>query len=140
MVKRRGKKKPTRRSKQKGVSVIGLAETYLLANAVTMAMFRTNPIQFAIGAPAAGSTVITARELFNPAGRFYDIPDVSGKQGPMYYIRKNLMREKGGAFTAVIQLVTIPLLFKLGKNLTKAPVNRTNKLLGDVGIANTVKL
>lgn len=141
MVARRNrKKKPSRRSKTKGVSLIGLAETYLLANAVTMAMFRTNPIQFAIGAPAPGSTVITARELFNPAGRFYDIPDVTGVQGPMYYIRKNLMREKGGGFTAVVQLITIPLLFKLGKNLTRVPVNRTNKLLGDVGIGNTVKL
>ena len=140
MVKRRGKKKPTRRSKTKGVSIIGLAETYLLANAVTMAMFRTNPIQFAIGAPAAGSVTITARELFNPAGRFYDRPDTAGVQGPLYYIGQNLKREKGGAFTAMVQLVTIPLLFKLGKNLTKAPVNRTNKLLGDVGIANTIKL
>ena len=139
MVKRKMKKK-TRRSKQKGVSIIGLAETYLLANAVTMAMFKNNPINFIAGGfgPAArNSDVITLRELIQPKDRF---TITSARKGPLDYIKLNLSRRDGGAFGAVVQLVTIPIMFRVGKKLAAAPIRRTNKLLGDVGIANTVKV
>jgi len=136
MVKRRTKKK-TRRSRTKGVSVIGLAETYMLANVATQTLFRTNPMQFLVGTPgrnfaADGKASISLKELFKPnqstGNTYYDTGAV---------IRRNL---EGQWFNGALQMVFIPIGFKLGRNLAKPAISRGNRLLGKAGIANTVKL
>ena len=136
MVKRRTKKK-TRRSRTKGVSVIGLAETYMLTNVATQTLFKTNPIQFLMGDPgrnmqADGKSAISLRELFRG----------NQSSGAEYYntgavIKRNLQSQW---FNGALQMVFIPLGFKLGKNLAKPAITRTNRLLGKSGIGNTVKL
>jgi len=141
MVKRKTKRK-TRRSKQKGVSMIGLAETYLLMNVATQAMFRTNPVNFLVGEPLAGSANITLREILTPQGkgfdRFYDNPSIgAGELGAGTYIMRNI---RANGFNAAIQFVTIPLAFKFGKEIAKPAISRTNRLLAKGNIANTVKL
>ena len=135
MVKRKSKTK-RRTSRQKGVSLIGLAETYMLMNVVTQAAFRTNPVTFLTSKGLSGSYSITLQEMFNPA-RFYDRPDTPGVQGLSYYLGRNL---KQNGFMAAIQMALIPVAFKLGRKLANPAIRRTNKLLADGGIANTVKV
>jgi hypothetical protein len=138
MVKRKSKPKK-RVNRQKGVSVIGLAETYLLMNAATQTMFRTSPVQFLVGKPASGSATITLSELISPAGRFYNNPDIpgSGTAPRTTYIMRNI---KAQWTTGLTQMVMIPLAFRLGKAVAKPAISRTNRLLAKGNIANTVKL
>lgn len=135
--KRRVSRKTTRTRRKSGMSVIGLAETYLLTNVMTQAMFRTNPVQFLTAGNLDGSGYITMRELLNPRGRFYDRPDLGGVQGASYYIGENLKAQGG---KAIVQMIAIPLMFKIGRKLGQPAITRTNKLLKDVGIGSTVKL
>lgn len=143
MVKRGSKRKTRRRSRSSGVSVIGLAETYLLLNATTQALFRNNPYDFLVGkttdAVAQGSAKITLSELFNPEGRFYNNPDIpgSGKAPRTTYIMQNIKKQWIGT---AISFITIPLAFKFGKALARPAITRTNNLLKKGKIANTVKL
>ena len=135
MVKRRSKKKKSR-SRTKGVSVIGLAETYMLANVATQTLFRTNPMQFLMGTnaqfQAEGKSSISLKELFksnqSSGAEYYNTGEV---------IKRNLTSQW---FNGAFQMVLIPLGFKLGKNLAKPAISRTNRLLGKSGIGNTVKL
>jgi len=135
MVKRKSKAK-RRTSKQKGVSLIGLAETYMLMNVATQAAFKTNPVTFLTSKGLSGSHSITLQELFNK-NRFYDKPDMAGVQGVGYYIGTNL---KTNGFMAALQMALIPVAFRLGRKLANPAIRRTNKLLADGGIANTVKV
>ena len=135
MVKRRTKKK-TRRSRTKGVSVIGLAETYMLTNVATQTLFRTNPIQFMTSKAESGSTVITLNELINPKGRFYNNP-TTGQSTRTDYIMNNI---RNNWVKGLMGMVLIPLGFKLGRNVAKPAISRSNRLLGKAGIGNTVKL
>lgn len=138
MARRGSSKKTTRRTRRKsGVSVIGLAETYVLTNVMTQAMFRTTPIQFLMGGNLSGSGIITLGELMNPKGRFYDNPDLPGVQGATYYIQQNLKAQGG---KAVANMILIPIAFKLGKSLARPAITRTNRLLSKTGIGSTVKL
>jgi len=132
----RRKAKKTRR-RQSGISLIGLAETYMLLNVATQAAFNTNPVEFLVGKPAAGSANITLQELISPKGKFYDQPNMPGVQGPMYYIGSNL--RKNGLMAAV-SMVAIPVMFKLGKGIARTPISRTNRLLNKAGVGRTVKL
>lgn len=137
MVKRKSKPKK-RVNRQKGVSVIGLAETYLLMNVATQTMFRTNPITFFTSKGEAGSATISLREIMSPSGRFYNNPATSMDEGNAgYYIMSNIKRQWG---TALIQMALIPAAFRLGKAVARPAINRTNRLLAKGGIANTVKL
>ena len=135
----RRKSKPKKRvNRQKGVSVIGLAETYLLANVATQTMFRTNPIQFFTSKGEAGSAYISLREIMSPSGRFYNNPNTSANEGSAgYYIMNNIKKQWG---TALVQMVTIPLAFRIGRKLAQPAISRTNRLLAKGNIANTVKL
>jgi hypothetical protein len=138
MARKGSSRKTTRRTRRKsGVSIIGLAETYVLTNVMTQAMFRTSPIQFLMGGNISGSGIITLGELMNPKGRFYDNPDMPGVQGATYYIQQNLKAQGG---KAVANMILIPIAFRLGKSLARPAISRTNKLLNKVNIGSTVKL
>lgn len=142
-MKRGSKKKTRRRSRSSGVSVIGLAETYLLLNATTQALFRNNPYEFLVGkrdgASAQGSAKITLSELIDPSGRFYNNPNIpgSGTMPRSTYIMQNIKKQWVGT---AISFVMIPLAFRFGKALARPAITRTNNLLKKGKIANTVKL
>ena len=81
---------------------------------------------------ADGKSAISLRELFRG----------NQSSGAEYYntgavIKRNLQSQW---FNGALQMVFIPLGFKLGKNLAKPAITRTNRLLGKSGIGNTVKL
>lgn len=139
MVNRRKTKSKRRVNRQKGVSVIGLAETYMLMNVATQTMFRTNPWEFLTGDAMKGSATITLTELLNPAGRFYNHPDIpgSGTSPRITYIKQNIKKQWVSGLT---QMVMIPLAFRFGKAVAKPAISRTNRLLAKGNIANTVKL
>lgn len=142
-MKRGSKRKTRRRSQSKGISVIGLAETYLLLNATTQALFRNNPYDFLVGGrdgtAAQGSAKITLSELMDPSGRFYNNPQIpgSGTAPRTTYIMQNIKKQW---IPTAISFVTIPLAFRFGKALARPAITRTNNLLKKGKIANTVKL
>ena len=139
MVNRKKTKSKRRVNRQKGVSVIGLAETYMLLNVATQTMFRTNPWEFLTADPKSGSAFITLSELMNPKDRFYNNPDIpgSGSSPRITYIKQNISKQWVSALT---QMVMIPLAFRFGKAVAKPAISKTNRLLAKGNIANTVKL
>jgi len=132
---RRGMKKKRSRKKQ-GVSLIGLAETLALANVVTQTMFRTNPVQFLMGDKAgyaSGTASISLKELFKPnqhssGNSTYDTMEV---------IKRNVENQW---VSGAVQMVTIPLIVRLGKGIARPAISKTNRLLNKTGIGSTVKL
>lgn len=136
---RRRKKSKTRRKKS-GVSVIGLAETYMLLNVGTQALFNTNPVNFVMGSggksgyDASGLTSISLKELFQQS-------QVTGSSSSSYatthIIKKNF---EANWPTALAGMILIPVGFKLGRNFARPAITRTNRLLNKSGIGSTVKL
>ena len=106
MVKRKSKQK--RRSRKQGVSVIGLAETYLLLNVATQTLFRTNPYQFLVGDAsnmyASGTSSMSLRELFR------DNQHSSGSDAytTMNVIKKNFKAQWLNATFMICLLYTSP--------------------------------
>ena len=146
MVKRNGKKKTQRRSRQKGVSLIGLAETYMLTGVLTKTMFNTTPAEFLMGSANApgygmvsGTNSIGIRELFSRmqgAGTNRFGNQTGGKSTAMV-IRENV---EANAVNGIAGMILIPLGFRFGKQLAAPATRRINTLLGKAGVANTVKL
>ena len=133
---RRGMKKKRSRKKQ-GVSLIGLAETFALANVVTQTMFKTNPVQFFTGdnaaMTAAGTANISLRELF----RANQHSSGSDTYSTMNVIKRNVEQQW---VNGAIQMVLIPVGFKLAKGIARPAISRTNRLLNKSGVGSTVKL
>lgn len=146
MVRRNTKKKPTRRSRQKGVSVIGLAETYMLTSAMTQTLFNMNALEFVMGAPGspswgtgAGYNKIGLKELFSTTQYQGNnkMGGIGSQRPTMDLIKENLSDNWASGLTSMI---FIPLGFRVGRQLAKPAISRTNRLLGKANIANTVKL
>ena len=147
MVARRKKKTTRRNSRQKGVSLIGMAETYMLTGVVTNTLFNVNPVEFFMGSNnemgvVSGTNKIGIRELFSSVqgqtttylgGRAYTTSGTSTTE----VIKSNL---KNNAVTGIMGMILIPLGFKAGKQLARPATSRINRLLGKAGVANTVKL
>jgi len=133
---RRGMKKKRSRRKQ-GVSLIGLAETFALMNVVTQTMFKTNPIQFLTGdnaaMTAAGTANISLKELF----RANQHSSGADAYSTMNVIKKNVQNQW---VNGAIQMVLIPVGFRLAKGVSRNAISRTNRLLNKSGIGSTVKL
>ena len=144
---RRSKKKTTRRSKSNGVSLIGAAETFMLLNVASNAMFRNNIIGFLSGptsGAASGTYSITLRELMGQygsaqEGRVYG-PTAAGNNHAQTFASAIGYNLKQNWLSAAGQMILIPIGFRLGKSLAKPAISRTNRLLSKGGIAKTVKL
>jgi hypothetical protein len=145
MVTRR-KKKTTRRSRQKGVSILGVAETYMLASAATQTLFNMNALEFVMGAPGApswgtgaGYNKIGLKELFSKT-QYQGNNKMGGigSQRPTIDLIKENLNENWGK--GVASMILIPLGFRVGKQVARPAISRTNRLLGKAGIANTVKV
>jgi hypothetical protein len=129
---RRKAKRKTRRRKT-GISVLGVAETYMLANVATQTFFNTNPFTFVTGDTpgtmnARGITSISMMELFKPKQGALPTTKVLGKN-----LNDNWMKGVAG-------MILVPLAFRVGKQIAAPAISRTNRLLGKVGIAKTVKV
>lgn len=129
---RKNSKKKTRRRRKTGISVVNLAETYMLANVATQTFFKTNPFTFVTGnisgMRASGVQQLSLAELFQP------------KQGPIAttaVIRKNLNE---GWMRGVAGMILIPIGFRVGKQLAAPAIRKTNALLDKVGLKKTVKV
>ena len=128
---RRKAKRKTRRRKT-GVSLVNLAETYMLTNVATQTLFNVNPWTFLVGdstgMTAKGFQQLSIKEVF------------SAKQGSLpttQVIQKNFSQNW---MTGVAGMVLIPISFRIGKALARPAISKTNRLLGKVGISKTVKV
>lgn len=143
---RRSKKKTSRRSRQKGVSILGVAETYMLASVATNTLFNMNAIEFVMGAPGApswgtgaGYNKIGLKELFSTTQYQGNnkMGGIGSQRPTMDLIKENLNNNWG---KGIAGMILIPLGFRVGKQIARPAISRTNRLLGKAGIANTVKV
>lgn len=136
MVARR-KKKKTRRKKQ-GVSILGMAETYMLLNVATQTFFRTNPYVFLMGDYtnyyAKGTSQMSLREIIMKANQH---SSGAAQYNTTELIKKNFQNQW---FGSALQMAFIPIGFRFAKNLARPAISRTNRLLNKTGIGSTIKL
>ena len=153
MARRGSKRKTTRRRRKSGISVLGLAETYMLTSVATKTLFNVDALEFVMGNPqnpkglwgfTSGQNKIGLRELFS----MKQYTGVSGSKGnyniqsgasasTTSVIRTNL---ENNLFTGIAGMVLIPLGFRIGKKVAAPAINRANRLLNNVGIGRTVKV
>jgi len=136
MARRRSKRKRTNRKKQ-GISLIGIAETAMLINVATQTLFNTNAWDFITEETAPTSAAITLRELLNPKAKWTQMKYNKGSEGAGFYIMNNV---KANWMTGVGGMILIPLAFKMGKQISRPAISRTNRLLNKAGVGSTVKL
>ena len=142
----RKRKMTRRRRKKQGISILGVAETYLLASVATKTLFNVDAATFIVGernAPAfglaAGTNKIGLRELFSMS----QFPTNTGKlqagnpKPTLEVIGENL---KANAISGIAGMFLIPLGFRAGKALAKPAISRTNRLLSKAGVASTIKV
>lgn len=141
---RRRTRKTTRRRRKSGISILGVAETVALSNVATQTLFNVNAYDFLMGGSSFGqANQITIRELMSPTqatriqqggigGTTY-----VGQQQTTALIQQNLQQNW---MNGAIQMVTIPLAFRFGKQLAKPAISRINALLRKAGVASTVKV
>lgn len=141
--KSRRKAKSTRRRKS-GVSLIGLAETYMLLNVATQTVLGVTPWNFFTSGYMQGSSsgsgwqktgdphqqMITMKEMLQGGQSGSGIPIGQAIQSN---IKNNWVKGVAG-------MILIPMAFRIGKNVARPAISRTNRLLKDVGIGKTVKV
>jgi len=144
MAKRRGRKTQRRRRKS-GISILGVAETVALSNVATQTLFNVNAYDFLMGGSAFGApNQITLRELMSPTqtvriqqGNSMTGRTITGSTPTTTLIQNNL---QANWMNGAIQMVTIPMAFRFGKQLARPAISRINALLKRAGVASTVKV
>ena len=139
MARRKSKAKP-RRKTAKNINILNIAESALLANAVTQGLFNSNIKDFVFG---------TQDGAFNPGGDGSDrvtLPELIGfgpggfggnygtKKGFESFSATVMTNGKENFMTIATSLIAIPILFSVGSKLTKKPRATTNKLLKMTGL------
>jgi len=127
---------------------LGVAETVALSNVATNTLFNVNAYDFIVGGNNfGGQNQITLRELFNPmqagltsttqlAGGGYFNTTASTKP-TMALVQENL---RSNWIMGATQMITIPLFFRIGKQLARPAISRVNALLRKANVASTVKV
>jgi len=142
---RRNGRKTQRRRRKSGISILGVAETVALSNVATQTLFNVNAYDFLMGGSAFGApNQITIRELMSPTqtvriqqGNSTTGRLITGSTPTTTLIKNNL---EANWMNGAIQMVTIPLAFRFGKQLARPAINRVNALLRKAGVASTVKV
>jgi hypothetical protein len=141
MARRKSKAKPRSRT-AKNFNILNIAESALLANAVTQGLFNSNLKDFVMGtengvynAGADGGDRLTLPEILGigkiPFGGSYgSVP----KKGFENFSSAVMTNAKANIVTMGVQLIGIPLGFKLASRLTKKPRASANKLLKMTGL------
>tara|TARA_R110000744_G_scaffold366540_3_gene475637 strand:- start:341 stop:799 length:459 start_codon:yes stop_codon:yes gene_type:complete len=145
--KRKARKARTSRRSPKNLNLASLAESALLANAITQGFFNASLNEFVMGRTggglgATGATVITARELISGItggsyGTTYSNPQLGGGKPSMggsafgATVKQNL---KDNGLGMVVSLALIPAGFKVFNKLSRKPRSMMNKALGMSGL------
>ena len=139
-------RKTQRRRRKSGISILGVAETVALSNVATQTLFNVNAYDFLMGGSQFGAAnAITLRELMKPSQiTGYQTNRVGNRMqtstttaSTMSLVQQNL---EANWMNGAIQMVTIPLAFKFGKQLARPAINKVNALLRKAGVASTVKV
>jgi hypothetical protein len=136
MARRKSKAKPRSRT-AKNVNILNIAESALLANAVTQGLFNSNLKDFVMGtengvynAGADGGDRLTLPEILGigkiPFGGSYGAVPKKGFENFSSAVMTNV---KANFLTMGVQLIAIPIGFTLASRLTKKPRASANKLL-----------
>ena len=141
MARRKSKAKPRSRT-AKNVNILNIAESALLANAVTQGLFNSNLKDFVMGTQngkynpgADGGDRLTLPELFGAGpggfGGSYGAIPTKGFENFSSAVMTNAKNNFG---TMATSLILIPLGFTVASKLTKKPRATTNKLLKMTGL------
>ena len=136
MARRKSKAKPRKRT-AKNINLLNIAESALLANAVTQGLFNSNLKDFVMGtrdgvyvAGGDGSSRLTLPEIIGvgkiPFGGSYGANPGKGYENFSSTVMTNA---KANFITMGTQLIAIPIGFTLASRLTKKPRASANKLL-----------
>ena len=136
MARRKSKAQPRRRT-AKNVNILNIAESALLANAVTQGLFNSNLKDFVMGTQngkynpgADGGDRLTLPELFGAGpGGFGGSYGAIPTKGFENFSSAVMTNAKNNFMTMGAQLIFIPLGFTLASRLTKKPRASANKLL-----------
>ena len=142
------KRKPRTRRKKQPISVLNMAESALIGNALTMGFFDAGLVDFFTGrmdgqfkAGGDGGQRLTLPEIlgFAGSGGFGGTYAASGKgiQSMTDAVKYNLKGEKG--VKMIISVAAIPIAFKLTKKLARRPLNAANRGIKRLGVSE-VKL
>ena len=141
MARRKSKAKPRSRT-AKNINILNIAESALLANAVTQGLFNSNIKDFVMGtrdgayvAGRDGGDRLTLPELFGAGpggfgGNYGSKPQVGFEN----FSSAVMTNAKNNFMTMGASLIFIPLGFTLANRLTKKPRASANKLLAMTGI------
>ncbi len=147
MPRRNGKKKTTRRRRNKSINLVKAAQSAVVANAATQGLFGVNLAEFLTGrvngkfAPGAdGYATITLPELLGFSANGWSINRIGGNYGGMSFAKGVAHNfDKAGA-QMLATLVIAPIAFKVGEKLTAAPRRSANRLLDMAGLKSVVKV
>ena len=147
MARRKTRRTPNKSRRKSGISILGVAETVALSNVATQTLFNVNAYDFLMGGSNFGAgNQITIRELMNPSQSVAVASSAGGlggrqtyyqNQSTMSLVQSNL---QANWMNGAIQMVTIPLAFRFGKQLARPAISRVNALLRKAGVASTVKV
>lgn len=142
MARRKSKAKPRSRT-AKNVNILNIAESALLANAVTQGLFNSNLKDFVMGtrdgkyvAGSDGAARLTLPEIFGVGSKVafggnYGSNPASGFENFSSAVMSNA---KNNFLTMGTSLILIPIGFTVASKLTKKPRATTNKLLKMTGL------
>jgi hypothetical protein len=144
MARRKSKAKPRRRT-AKNVNILNIAESALLANAVTQGLFNTNLKDFVMGtrdgvyvAGGDGASRLTLPEILGvgkiPFGGEYKGSAAVAKVGFENFSSTVMSNAKANFATMGSSLILIPIGFMVASKLTKKPRASANKLLKMTGL------
>ena len=127
---------PRRRRSKPKISVLGVAESIVVANAVTKGLFDTNLRTFLLPTKGVKSQWDNSWEITAPGLFSLAIGGGGGMDAKNWDIVKVVKRnmEQNG-LQAVMTAVLAPMAFRVARNVLAKPViNPANKLLKSVGI------
>ena len=144
MARRKSKAKPRRRT-AKNVNILNIAESALLANAVTQGLFNSNLKDFVMGtrdgsyvAGRDGAQRLTLPEIIGwgsiPFGGEYKGAMAAAPVGFENFSSTVMTNAKANFGTMATSLIFIPIGFTAFSKLTKKPRSTTNKLLKMTGL------
>jgi hypothetical protein len=142
MARRKSKAKPRSRT-TKNVNILNIAESALLANAVTQGLFNTNLKDFVMGTQKGvynagfdGGDRLTLPEIFGIGSKVgfggnYGSNPAAGFENFSSTVMSNA---KNNFMAMGTSLILIPIGFTVASKLTKKPRATTNKLLKMTGL------
>lgn len=158
MAARKSRRKTTRRRRKQGINLVNTAQSLIIANAATRALFGLDAVAFAtngwltkpgpsgsLGSPGgANSWGITAKELvqgFTGTGKGFGQSGSGPWTNDMAGLRAAIMNnlEYQGP-QALATMILTPIAFNVGKKLTMKPRRDANKLLKMAGLSTVVKV